>query len=61
MRLQPLLLSILLALLCVPACAAQSTPPSNPAQQATDATADDDGVSGMYSFLREGEFVQVTP
>lgn len=60
MRLQPLLLSILVALLCIPACATQSTPTANPPQQTTDATADGDGVSGMYSFLREGEFVQVT-
>jgi hypothetical protein len=43
--------------LCVAACA--QTAKSKPADQPASAAAPDD-ISGMYSFLRDGEFVQIT-
>jgi len=43
--------TVLLLLVSVAACA-QSEPPSKPAAESND-------ISGMYTFLREGEFVEV--
>lgn len=52
-------LLVLFLLLSVVAIAQQQpTNPPQPADQAAASAADD--ISGMYSFLKEGEFVQVT-
>lgn len=55
----PLLVLIVSALsLCAPIVNAQSAPPPTPADAPKSATSIED-ISGMYSFLREGEFVQI--
>jgi hypothetical protein len=43
----------------IPAAPADAQNAQNPAPSAKDAPADD-GLSGMYSFLREGEFLQLS-
>lgn len=59
MRIRTVLLVLSCVLLASLACSAQATKP--PVQSPDTATAQQtDDVSGMYSFLREGEFVQVT-
>lgn len=54
---------LLIAVLISPAALAQQGQKSTPTNQeppATSQPAQTDDISGMYSFLREGEFVQVT-
>lgn len=59
MRIRPFFVTLLWMLIWVAGCAAQLAPAVTPSQQ-TQSAADADDASGMYSFLREGEFVQVT-
>lgn len=55
---KPLNLLVLLILLSVVSVAQQQ--PSNPPTSGQPAAASADDISGMYSFLKEGEFVQIT-
>jgi len=59
MQTRPVLLSLLLMLIFVAGCTGQSAPAANPSEQ-TQSVSNADDLSGMYEFLREGEFVQVT-
>ena len=63
MRLRDFLLPAIVVVLAAIGCTAQSqTAPTAQAEhpQAQQSTADDDDISGMYAFLREGEFVQIS-
>ena len=53
-------LLLLIVLVSVVAVAQQQQQPSNPANPNVPAAAAADDISGMYSFLKEGEFVQIT-
>ena len=55
-----LVLAALVMSLVTLALARSSTPAASPAQQTAKPAAPADDPSGMYSFLRDGEFVQLT-
>lgn len=55
-----LLTTLLLIAVLVPAWARPSTNKPNQTKTPGTASAQQEDISGMYSFLREGEFVQVT-
>jgi hypothetical protein len=47
-------------LACLTSAAAQNSPPAQAKSQNTDTSAPAGDYSGMYTFLRDGEFVQIT-
>lgn len=49
-----------LVLACLTGAVAQNTPPAQPTGQNTSSSAVVEDYSGMYTFLRDGEFVQIT-